>query len=443
MRRAETDTLVPMECTNEHTEELRPWVGTAIILMDLDAFFASVEQFDHPEWKGKPVIVGGSPTKRGVVSTASYEARKFGVHSAMPSSTAARLCPEAIWAPGNFHRYREMSQKVMAILQDESPHLMQVSIDEAFLDITPTRTNRTHPVEVAKRIQNRVSQLGITCSIGLGESKSVAKIASNQDKPHGLTVVYPGESAAFLAPLPVGEMSGIGAVAQKKLHSYHIRTLGDVVNADPVLLKQVFGKNTQLMIDRCRGIDTPVVSTHEPAKSVSNEISFAVSLTDRKEIQARIATMAHKVGRRLRRKELEGTTLHLKVRKEDLSVRTCQRRKADLGTNDLAWLPDLYSMLDEVWNGWEPLRLVGVGVSGFGHEPVQDSLFQLEPENAKQDEALSSPLIAKAEANRKLLEANDLIAQRFGEGAVRFGHELRTYQDTTGSSAKNPEDYKD
>lgn len=426
-----------------HSRQLRPWIGTAIILMDLDAFFASVEQLDHPEWKGKPVIVGGDPTKRGVVSTASYEARKYGVHSAMPSSTAARLCPQAVWTPGNFHRYRELSQKVMGILQDESPHLMQVSIDEAFLDITPTRANREHPVTIARRIQQRVAELGITCSIGLGESKAVAKIASNQNKPRGLTVVYPGESAAFLAPLPVAEMSGIGPVAQKKLIGYHLRTLGDVANADPALLKRVFGKNTQLMIDRCRGVDTAVVSTGEPAKSVSNEISFAISLTDRKELQARIATMAHKVGRRLRRKGIEGTTLHLKIRKEDLSVRTCQRHKANLGTNDLTWLPELYSMLNEVWDGWEPLRLVGVGVSGFESEPVQETLFDITPITEANDHSTDSPLIRNAEANKKLLEANDLIAQRFGENAVRFGHELRTYQETTGSSAKNPEDYKD
>ncbi len=426
-----------------HSRQLRPWIGTAIILMDLDAFFASVEQLDHPEWKGKPVIVGGDPTKRGVVSTASYEARKYGVHSAMPSSTAARLCPQAVWTPGNFHRYRELSQKVMGILQDESPHLMQVSIDEAFLDITPTRANREHPVAIARRIQQRVAELGITCSIGLGESKAVAKIASNQNKPRGLTVVYPGESAAFLAPLPVAEMSGIGPVAQKKLIGYHLRTLGDVANADPALLKQVFGKNTQLMIDRCRGVDTAVVSTGEPAKSVSNEISFAISLTDRKELQARIATMAHKVGRRLRRKGIEGTTLHLKIRKEDLSVRTCQRHKANLGTNDLTWLPELYSMLNEVWDGWEPLRLVGVGVSGFESEPVQETLFDIAPITEANDHSTDSPLIRNAEANKKLLEANDLIAQKFGENAVRFGHELRTYQETTGSSAKNPEDYKD
>lgn len=408
--------------------------------MDLDAFFASVEQLDHPDWKGKPVIVGGSPERRGVVSTASYEARKFGVHSAMPSSMAARLCPQAIWTSGNFHRYREMSAKVMTILQDESPHLMQVSIDEAFLDVTPTRANKTHPVTIAQRIQKRVGELGITCSIGLGESKAVAKIASNQSKPRGLTVVYPGHAAEFLAPLPVKEMSGIGPVAQKRLQSFHLRTLGDVASADPAILRQVFGKNAQLMADRCRGIDTPVIDEAEPVKSVSNEISFAQSLTSREEIQARIATMAHKVGRRLRRKGMEGTTLHLKVRKEDLSVRTCQKKLPNLGTNDLTWLPLLYQMLGEIWDEGEKLRLVGVGVSGFEEEAVQESLF--EDFFFGNETAEESPLIANAAKNEKLLLANDAIAQRFGEGAVRFGHEIRSYQDTTGSSAKNPEDYK-
>ena len=137
------------------------------MLVDLDAFFASVEQHDHPEWRGKPVIVGGDPTKRGVVSTASYEARKHGVHSAMPSSTAARLCPNAIWTAGSHARYAEVSQQVMDILQSYSPHLQQVSIDEAFLDVSPTRVNRTHPVKIAREIQERVDELGITCSIGV------------------------------------------------------------------------------------------------------------------------------------------------------------------------------------------------------------------------------------------------------------------------------------
>ena len=161
---------------------LEPWEGPAILLVDLDAFFASVEQLDHPAWRGKPVIVGGDADKHGVVSTASYEARPYGVRSAMPSSTAKRLCPHAIWTHGRFDRYREMSNAIMDILRAETPHVQQVSIDEAFMDVSPTSVNREHPVRVAQRIQQRVEELGVTCSIGVGTSKTVAKIASDMDK---------------------------------------------------------------------------------------------------------------------------------------------------------------------------------------------------------------------------------------------------------------------
>ena len=165
-------------------EALLPaWEGRAILLVDLDAFFASVEQLDHPGWRGKPVIVGGDPDKRGVVSTASYEAREYGVHSAMPSSQAKRLCPDAIWTKGRFDRYREMSNAIMALLHEETPFVQQVSIDEAFLDVTPNEVNREHPILVAQRIQRRVEELGVTCSVGVGTSKTVAKIASDMDKP--------------------------------------------------------------------------------------------------------------------------------------------------------------------------------------------------------------------------------------------------------------------
>lgn len=437
---------------------LPPWEGPAILLMDLDAFFASVEQFDHPEWKGKPVIVGGDPKRHGIVSTCSYEARTFGVHSAMPSSQAARLCPNAIWTHGNFARYREVSKQVMNILYDESPLLMQVSIDEAFLDISPTRVNRTHPVVVAKRIQEAVDKLGITCSIGLGTSKAVAKVASNMEKPHGITVVWPGDEAAFLRPLPVGEMSGIGPVAQKRLKQFGIRTLGQLASADKDALKAAFGKNAELMRERALGIDSPVSSTHEPAKSISNEITVSNSVSTRTDVEALIATMAHKVGRRLRRKEVEGTTLHLKVRYENLKVRTCQKRIPNLGTNEITWLPILSRMLDELWSEGTKLRLVGVSVSGFdGEAPAQATLFeQVESTELELDagfgqcagpgrntgfeqSARSRQSAKKAEA---LLAANDAIAKRFGEDAVRFGHEIRSYGSTTGSSAKNPEDYK-
>lgn len=155
---------------------VQPWTGSAILLVDLDAFFASVEQLDHPAWRGKPVIVGGDADKHGVVSTASYEARAYGVHSAMAASAARELCPQAIWTHGHFDRYKEMSARVMAILHDESPHVQQVSIDEAFVDVSPTEVNSEHPVAIAARIQKRVAHLGVTCSIGVGTSKTVAKL---------------------------------------------------------------------------------------------------------------------------------------------------------------------------------------------------------------------------------------------------------------------------
>nr|WP_251197965.1 DNA polymerase IV [Anaerotardibacter muris] len=419
-------------------EALPEWNGPAILLVDLDAFFASVEQLDHPDWRGKPVIVGGDPTKRGVVSTASYEARKFGVHSAMPSSTAARLCPDAIWTHGRHDRYKEMSQKVMEILLGYSPHLIQVSIDEAFLDVSPTRVNRTHPVIVAQQIQCDIDALGVTCSIGLGTSKPVSKIASDQDKPHGLTVVYPGHEREFLFPLPTKVMSGIGPVAQKQLKEYGIRTLQEVAEADQAVLKKVFGKNATMMRNRALGIDSALRDEPEPVKSVSNEISVAESVDTRHDIEALIATMAHKVGRRLRKKGLEGTTLHLKIRYENLKIRTCQRKIANLGTNELVWLPQLYDMLDEIWSPGVLVRLVGVGVSGFDPEAVQEQLFGLVDEQQP-----TSPLLTEPEKKAALLDARDLIADKFGERSLQFGHEFTSLKQTTNSSSKNPGDYLD
>ena len=197
--------------------DILDWQGPAVGLLDLDAFFASVEQLDHPEWRGKPLIVGGSADRRGVVSTASYEARRFGVHSAMPAATARRLCPQAVWTQGHYDRYREMSAAVMSILVDETPLVEQVSIDEAFFDVTPGRFSRESPVAICRRIQGRVAELGVTCSIGIGVNKTVAKIASEREKPRGLTVVLPGTEAAFLAPLPVGAMSGVGPATESRL----------------------------------------------------------------------------------------------------------------------------------------------------------------------------------------------------------------------------------
>ena len=409
------------------------WVGRAIMLVDLDAFFASVEQLDHPGWRGKPVIVGGHADRRGVVSTASYEARKYGVHSAMPSVTAERLCPQAIWTEGHYDRYREMSNKVMAILRDESPLMQQVSIDEAFLDVSPTEVNREHPVSIARRIQDRVEQLGVTCSIGLGTTKSVAKMASDMDKPRGLTVVMPGSEANFMGPLPVRALSGIGPSAERKLKEHGIETLGELAEADDELIERLLGKTGMVMLARARcEEDAPVVADDE-VKSVSNETSFAVDLTKREDITAAIRTMSAKVGRRLRRKGLKGRTLALKVRYADFSVRSTQRPLPFPSDDQNVFDPLLDDMLEDLWQQGVALRLVGVAVTGFDNEeqPEQLSLFDT-------DEEQEEP----KRQTRNLVEATDRVKERFGEGALKYGRELRLSGKDTGTTSKNPADYK-
>ncbi|HIS40256.1 MAG TPA: DNA polymerase IV [Candidatus Aphodovivens avistercoris] len=425
---------------SEAAPGLPAWEGRAILLVDLDAFFASVEQLDHPGWRGKPVIVGGDPDKRGVVSTASYEARRFGVHSAMPSSQAKRLCPDAIWTHGHFDRYRSVSNAIMGILRDETPLVQQVSIDEAFMDVTPTEVNREHPVAIAQRIQARVEALGVTCSVGAGTSKTVAKIASDMDKPRGLTVVFPGTERDFLSPLPVRALSGIGAAAEEKLRSRGILTLGDVAAAGEARLVRLFGKNGRTMFVRACGLDAGGVAEDDEVKSVSNETSFAEDLTQRADVEAAVAAMAAKVGRRLRRKGLEGRTLALRMRFGDRTVRSVQHRLEAPTADDLAFTPRLLRMIDEIWRPGIPVRLVGVAVTGFEEQPVvQERLFALD-DGEGAPEAAEAPL--DEERRRRLLAATDSLKDRFGEGAVRFGHELRSAANTTGSAAKNPADYK-
>ena len=430
--------------------ELIPWTGRAVLLVDLDAFFASVEQLDHPGWRGKPVIVGGGADTRGVVSTASYEARAFGVHSAMPSATARKLCPHAIWTEGHFDRYREMSNAVMSILLDESPMMQQVSIDEAFLDVTPCVANPEHPVSIARRIQERVAKLGVTCSIGVGTTKAIAKLASDMDKPRGLTVVLPGSERNFLDPMPVRSLSGIGAAAERVLREHGITTLGELARADDESVHRWLGKTGLVMLARARCEEDDPIEPDESVKSVSNETSFARDLTDRADIMAAVNTMAAKVGRRLRRKGLKGTTLSLKVRYENRSVRSVQRPLPEPSDDEYVFQAMLDSMLDELWAPGVALRLVGVGVTGFDEakeKPVQLGLFDedgldgLYADASLQDTASTKPALGKSR-REGLMSATDKVKERFGESALRFGRELRLGQNTTGSSSKNPADYK-
>ncbi len=434
--------------TNENFDSqndisLKPWIGKAILLIDLDAFFASVEQLDHPGWRGKPVIVGGDPRKHGVVSTCSYEARTYGVRSAMASSLAHELCPHALWSPGNFSRYREISDKVMSILMDETPYVEQVSIDEAFLDISPTRSNSVHPISIGRRIQKRVDDMGITCSIGLGSTKSVAKIASDLDKPHGFRTVYPGEEQGFLGSLPIRMLSGVGSASAKALSAFGIRTLSDIANADISILKKVFGKNAEMMRSRASGHEISKVEADTEVKSVSHEITFAEDLKTRDEIEAAISTLTAQVARRLRQKHLKGRTLVLRMRYDDRSTRTAQTQLVQPCDDEFVLIPAAYRLIDELWNPSTKIRLLGIGLSGFNcKEPLQETLFDVGFLGEDNQHIDSDSKIADKDKRRDLLQAADAVKDKFGERALRYGHELKNESNTTGTSAKNPVDYK-
>lgn len=410
----------------------RPWEGRAILLMDLDAFFASVEQLDHPEWRGKPVIVGGQAGKRGVVSTCSYEARKFGVRSAMPSITAQRLCPDAIWTSSHFDRYHEVSAAVMDILYAESPLLERVSIDEAFLDVTPGRFSKESPVAIAARIQERVSELGVSCSIGVASGKSVAKIASDMDKPRGLTVVYPGSEAAFLAPMDVRAMPGIGKSSAAKLHARGIKTLGELAATDAAKLRDVFGVNSATFIERARGVDERPVETVREIKSISHERTFTEDLVERGDIEDALDYLGSLVGRRLRRKQMAGHTVTVKLRYADLSSRTAQSGLGRQCDDETLFIPVVKGLLGQIWRPGDAVRLVGLGISGFEARDEQMDLF-----DAMEDELADNEQSNGRRQSRELLSAADAVRDRFGDDKLKFGRQLKLRVETTGTSSKN------
>lgn len=404
----------------QHEAQDIPWEGRAIGLMDLDAFFSSVEQLDHPEWRGKPVIVGGSPERRGVVSTASYEARTFGVHSAMPSWQARRLCPNAIWTSGNFPRYRELSRKVMAILLDETPLVEQVSIDEAFFDVSPGRFSHESPLAICQRIQRRVRALGITCSIGIGVNKTVAKIASDRQKPQGLTVVLPGTEAAFLAPLPVRTLSGIGASSERRLKELGIQTLGQLASQDVARMRSLFGVAGPRMVERAAGREhARVRAADEPeeVKSVSSERTFANDLTTTDELEAAVDYVSALTGARLRKKGLAGTQVTLKLKFDIHHTHTAQRQLDEPTDDEHVFGRVARELLKGLWREGTGVRLVGVGLGGFdGTRPQQLGLFS---------DAGTLAEDARARDTRALSTATDDIRRRFGDDALSYGRDLR------------------
>lgn len=410
---------------------MEPWQGRAILHVDIDAFFAAVEQLDHPEWRGRAVIVGGSPEGRGVVSTASYEARRYGIRSAMAAARAAQLAPpDAVWAPPRFERYKELSDAVFEIFRRFTPHVQPVSVDEAFIDASPTPGGSTHPVLVAHRISACVDELGITCSIGVSSGKTVSKIASDFDKPHGITVVWPGDEAVFLAPLPIRDMSGIGPKTASRLRAHGIKTLGDLAALDEATAVQLLGAHGPTAVLRARGVDDRSVSEYGSVKSVSNERTFAEDLHDPAEIDSVVLALSDKVARRLRKKSLSGRTVAVKIRFSDFSTRSAQRTLPSPTCSDVEIGPVARALVRTLWSPGVGVRLLGVGVTGLDEPARQLDLFATVDDGEADGSGESEPSTEKSE---RLIRGMDAIRERFGDSAIGRGSTTLRSPRTTGS----------
>lgn len=382
----------------------------------MDAFFAAVEQHDRPELKGRPVVVGSPPDKRGVVSTCSYEARKFGIHSAMPSRTAYKLCPHAVFLPVNGRRYHEVSEQIMEIFRSFTPLVEPLSSDEAFLDVTGARYLFGDGPEIARKIKATVlKETGLTCSVGVAPNMFLAKIASDLNKPDGLTVV-PADTediAAFLAPLPVKRMWGAGKKTQEVLETHRICTIGDLQTADPARLAAWIGESAAAGFRRLAfGLDERELETRSGEKSISNEITFDEDERNGKAVEAALLDLTDKVGARLRRAGYYASTAQIKLRWKDFSTITRQR-KLDPPCCDDMTLRETALELFRKESLHSPVRLIGFGVSGLRRTagaPQLDLFESAGKQTSVKRESLS--------------RAVDRIRERFGRKSIRRGSTL-------------------
>jgi DNA polymerase-4 len=336
-----------------------------IIHVDMDAFYASVEQRDRPELRGKPVAVGGSPTSRGVVAAASYEARRFGVRSAIPMSRAVRLCPELNIVRADFQKYRAVSQQVFAIFRAVTPLVEPLSLDEAYLDVTENAWGEPLATTVAKRIKTLIHETtGLTASAGVAPNKFLAKVASAWRKPDGLTVIAPDRVEGFLQQLPVEALWGVGPVTAQRLKDRGITMLPQVRTADPALLRDAVGSMAEWLCALARGEDDRAVQPNRAAKSSSSECTYAEDLTDLARIREEIDTMARENAAWLCEKGLLARTVVIKVRYGDFTTLT--RSQSSFPTNDADDLARrAVALLAKTDAGTRPVRLLGAGVHGF------------------------------------------------------------------------------
>jgi DNA polymerase-4 len=383
--------------------------------VDMDAFFVSVEELFDPSLRGKPVVVGGRPNERGVVSAASYAARKFGVHSAMPLRTASKLCPQAIFVEGHPERYRECSQQVFTVLQSFSPLVEMASIDEAYLDMTGTERLYGPPLRAAHLLHDRMkAQTRLNCSIGIAASRLVAKISSDQAKPNGVLWVIPGQEAPFLAPLDVRKVPGVGKVTEKNLHTLGIRKVGDLARLDDAFLQQRFGKWGMALAGKSRGLDAggwfdSEIGADEGPKSISHEHTFNEDTADLALIEPTLSRLCEMVGRRLREHSLDARTIQLKLRYSDFSTITRAHSVPRATQLDTEIYEEIHALFHQNWKPGAKVRLLGVHVSGWAQGNEQMELLGEE----------------RHERWKQALAAADRMRDRFGESAVSLAASMR------------------
>lgn len=383
-----------------------------IIHVDMDAFFAAVEQLDNPKLKGKPVIIGGvSLNNRGVVSTASYEARKYGIHSAMPIAQAKKLCPHGIYLPGRGKRYSEISKQIFEILKQITPKIEKLSIDEAFLDVKGCHRLYGNSNEIAKLIKDKVKeQTGLICSVGVASNKFLAKIASDLEKPDGLVVINDDSVAKILDDLSIKKIPGIGKKSSKKLNDLGIYKIKQLKNLNIDQLQNLFGKHGISLYNLIRGKDNRTVNTEQEVKSISNETTFSEDISDMDLLLKYLLKLSQKVTRRIRKKNLVGNTIFIKVKDNQFNVVT---RRITINSN-IDSTDDLYKYSKELLNKVKikkPIRLIGVGIAGLKY---------------KNKEQLS--LFDSNKGKKEFNNAIDIIKDKFGNESIKRARDLLNKQ---------------
>ncbi len=382
---------------------------SSILHVDMDAFFVSVELLARPELRGKPVVVGGRPDQRGVVSAASYEARKFGIHSAMPLRTAARLCPHAVFLDGHHEKYSEWSDRVASMLARFSPIVEMVSIDEAYLDLAGTERLHGPPLAAADKLLRSITQTtSLPCSGGLATTRLVAKVASELAKPRGLVWVAPGMEARFLAPLPIRKIPGIGEVTERALRALGIETVEQLASHSQEKLEKIFGQWGDALYRKARGGDAYEFLIDAEPKSISHNHTFGEDTDNVQELESLLSHLSQKACKRLREAGLSSRTLTLTIRYAGFETHTRSKTLQDPARLDNDIFAIFLELFREHRDTQRKVRLLGVALSGLSHGAEQLDLLEAD----------------RREKLEKLTEATDRLRDKFGFGSVQFGGSL-------------------